>query len=300
MDSPDEFVVQLEGIYPVNKGTSAYTSFETGSSGVMMFLMEHEQFMDMKQGYIHSHNKMKVFFSGTDMQELEDNCGNHNYYLSVIVNNAGEICAKIAVHSKESYREVVTRNYFDGKGKEVEAKYSVDGTREVMEHYDCNVQIPEVAVPEWFSTKVAEIIEASLPKKDASQLSLFSNFGNKAITRPTPASFVPKFIALDLSYNQFTYDALLHLEAMIEAKDYRFTVSNYTDAFDTLFDEHFASSDISPLDVLLSIEKQVRVYETHLPEAYSFMMAVLDELTEGIDEDEYDLTNPNNNKFYGR
>ena len=38
-----------------------------------------------------------VFFSGTDTSELEDNSENHNFYLSVIVNNAGNITGKVGI-----------------------------------------------------------------------------------------------------------------------------------------------------------------------------------------------------------
>jgi hypothetical protein len=39
---------------------------------------------------------MAVFFSGTDNEELTDNAPNYNYYLSLIVNNKNEYCARIA------------------------------------------------------------------------------------------------------------------------------------------------------------------------------------------------------------
>ena len=43
-----------------------------------------------------SHNNMAVFFSGVDNSELTDNAPNYNYYLSLIVNNKNEYCARIA------------------------------------------------------------------------------------------------------------------------------------------------------------------------------------------------------------
>ena len=51
-------------------------------------------------GHIHSHNSMDVFFSATDMEELEDNSPNHAFYLSLIVNNAGDRMAKVSLFSK--------------------------------------------------------------------------------------------------------------------------------------------------------------------------------------------------------
>lgn len=43
-----------------------------------------------------------AFFSGTDQTELHDNVDNYPYYLSLIVNNDGEYCAKIAFVAQET------------------------------------------------------------------------------------------------------------------------------------------------------------------------------------------------------
>jgi hypothetical protein len=43
---------------------------------------------------------MNVFFSGTDMGELNDNSPKHNIYLSLIVNNYLDMTAKLAFIGK--------------------------------------------------------------------------------------------------------------------------------------------------------------------------------------------------------
>lgn len=91
----EDLEITLEHIYLMNKGTTTYTEFETDES-IVSFLMKNPQYLDCKKGLIHSHNSMNVFFSGTDLDELYSNAEFHNYYLSVIVNNKHEICAKIA------------------------------------------------------------------------------------------------------------------------------------------------------------------------------------------------------------
>jgi proteasome lid subunit RPN8/RPN11 len=91
----EDLEITLEHIYLMNKGTTTYTEFETDES-IVSFLMKNPQYFDCKKGLIHSHNSMNVFFSSTDLDELYSNAEFHNYYLSVIVNNKHEVCAKIA------------------------------------------------------------------------------------------------------------------------------------------------------------------------------------------------------------
>jgi hypothetical protein len=77
--------------------------------------MEFEEAMNWKTGHIHTHHDMKAYFSGTDMSELNDNVDKHNYYLSLIVNFAGQYDAKVAflsdVHSSAKM------NWIDDSGK---------------------------------------------------------------------------------------------------------------------------------------------------------------------------------------
>src|SRR5690606_27372025 len=92
---PENFVITLEDILPMDKGTSAYTEY-TFDERIVEYMMADDKRDDWKMGHIHSHNTMPVFFSGTDISELEDNCVNHNYYLSLIVNNFMDFTAKVA------------------------------------------------------------------------------------------------------------------------------------------------------------------------------------------------------------
>ena len=59
-----------------------------------------------KVGHIHSHNVMRVFFSGTDMDELHDNAPSHNFYVSLIVNNLLTLYINESV-LKESFSHVL-------------------------------------------------------------------------------------------------------------------------------------------------------------------------------------------------
>src|SRR5688572_22615843 len=107
---------------------------------------------------------MNVFFSGEDMREITGNAVNHNYYLSLIVNNRGEFCAKIA--SKGELKEQKIRNYTytseDGKAKA--GKSTTNSKRDVIFTYNCDVTVPEVAVVKPFQDLVAGIIKKAEEK----------------------------------------------------------------------------------------------------------------------------------------
>lgn len=80
--------------------TKVSTSFDWDED-IVDYQMNNMESIDWIKGHIHSHNDMDVFFSGTDISELNDNCRSFNFYLSVIVNNFGEILGKIAFAGKQ-------------------------------------------------------------------------------------------------------------------------------------------------------------------------------------------------------
>jgi hypothetical protein len=96
LQNPEQFTCKAEYILLLDKGTSGYTEYDFSSPSFTEALMEKPELMDWSMSHIHSHNNMAVFFSGTDNEELTDNAPNYNYYLSLIVNNKNEYCARIA------------------------------------------------------------------------------------------------------------------------------------------------------------------------------------------------------------
>lgn len=82
---------------------------------------------------IHSHNKMNVYFSSVDMEELNDNSEEHIYYLSLIVNNKNEMCAKVSrvIQMKSN---IQTRDEQDNP-------YEQEFTQEFLEVFDCDIAL---------------------------------------------------------------------------------------------------------------------------------------------------------------
>ena len=89
---------------------------------VVKFMAKHNApEKNWKVGHIHSHHSMSVFFSGTDEAELRENSANHNFYLSIIVNNKHEIIGKVGIKSSNNLPENIEEigyTALDEEGKE--------------------------------------------------------------------------------------------------------------------------------------------------------------------------------------
>ena len=159
IQNPETFKIILEDILPLHKGTSTYTEY-TFDERVVEYMMENEHLEECRIGHIHSHNTMGVFFSGTDWSELEDNASNHNYYLSLIVNNFMDFCAKVCFIA-EAKNEIFNFEAKDEQGK----RYTVSSGDYSVPHriivYDCDIDSPKknIEVNQTFTQKVKGIIE---------------------------------------------------------------------------------------------------------------------------------------------
>lgn len=95
--------VELLDIQLMDIGTAGHTTYNyDGSMGAksMKYIFSGQGGLI---GHIHSHNNMQVFFSGEDVSELKDNCKEHAFYLSVIVNNAGDVTARGVIKEEVEY-----------------------------------------------------------------------------------------------------------------------------------------------------------------------------------------------------
>ena len=159
---PVNMSVLVKDLFPMHKGVSAYTEY-----------MFNEEFIDyrmdnpltnyMKLGHMHSHNTMGTFFSGTDTSELNDNSEFHNYYLSVIVNNYFDVCARIA------FRGVLSSNAYSCKNEDGEPyNVTIPASEEVMFYYECEIvrDQPNFLIDDTFMERTKKIIAdaAARPK----------------------------------------------------------------------------------------------------------------------------------------
>ena len=115
-------------------GSGAYTEYEFGGEMVDLYT-ERPELMTMPMGHLHTHHKMGVFFSGTDMQCLHDNSTAHDMFLSVIVNTQGNVIAKLVFIAKVEQKVML---------KLVKKMLSIDvEDEEYLAIFDCKVELEE-------------------------------------------------------------------------------------------------------------------------------------------------------------
>lgn len=147
----------------MDKGTKSYTEYNWDEA-VVEYQMDNPEAIDWLKGHIHSHNDFNVFFSGTDWSELNDNCPQHNFYLSLIVNNYLEMTAKIAFTATPNRFSCLDEQ---GKPYNLSVKLSDDSELDpFMFVYECDIQYKkeEIIVPDIFK-KRHEQVEESIAEK---------------------------------------------------------------------------------------------------------------------------------------
>lgn len=147
----EDFKCIAEELYLMDIGTSGYTEYEYGPDFVK-HLMDNPRLRPMQKGHIHSHNRMSVFFSGTDTDELHSNSEHHNFYLSLIVNNDNDMVAKIAFRAVQTSLKLEFKN---AKG-ELVTETLKDKTEFIFVH-DCEIELPEMGKLEEMNGRIEEM-----------------------------------------------------------------------------------------------------------------------------------------------
>jgi len=163
IEKPETFKITLKTILPLDMGSSAYTEYNLDERFMDFIEEDFEERCTWKLGHIHSHNSMAVFFSGTDMAELNDNAPAHNFYLSLIVNNAMDFLAKVAFigEAKKDIKQVpYTAKNVQGHDYIIE-KQDFEVNTQKLFIYDCEMQTPiqTVLITDQFAAQVTKIME---------------------------------------------------------------------------------------------------------------------------------------------
>lgn len=148
LHKPETFSIQLKDFYLMDIGTKAYTEFEFQNKMFNLY-DEKPELLQYQYGMLHSHNSMKVFFSGTDTTNLLTEAVNFNQYLSVIINIEGDLCGKISSNGKivnQSNTTGITKEYHkDTHGKllltETPVSTTVDVEEDVVFVYNCKFEL---------------------------------------------------------------------------------------------------------------------------------------------------------------
>jgi hypothetical protein len=169
IEKPETFKITLKTILPLDMGSQAYTEYNLDERFMDFIEEDFEERCTWKLGHIHSHNSMAVFFSGTDMAELNDNAPAHNFYLSLIVNNAMDFLAKVAFigEAKRDIKQVpYTAKNVQGQDYIIE-KQDFEVNSQKLFIFDCDIysDLQELSTTEQFIAQVAKIMEPKPVKK---------------------------------------------------------------------------------------------------------------------------------------
>ena len=183
--NPKRLELYAEDIIPMHKGSSGYTEYyfnqqvEGGKNDdkhieyISKMCKTNPEVLEWKIGHIHSHHDMGVFFSSTDIDEIQGNSKNHNFYLSLVVNNRMETTAKVATYAKVEHTFDGQFKAKDENGDEyVIEKQPLKFSKDIVKTYDCEVIKPEncVTIDSLFIENVDAIIkeadEKITPKKN--------------------------------------------------------------------------------------------------------------------------------------
>ena len=152
----DDFKITAKGLFLLDIGSASYTEYDPADPELIKYLMANPEALGMKKGHIHSHNNMGVFFSTTDDDELKDNAGFHNFYVSLIVNNKNEMCAKVAFKAKSSSENHVTLSYLNQAGVEKKKTFLKKKEDECIYTYKCDIFKPE-GIEDSFKSRFQEL-----------------------------------------------------------------------------------------------------------------------------------------------
>lgn len=133
-------------MFPIAGGTETYTSGEP-SVDIANYAMEHG-LLRCHKGMIHSHNKIRAFFSGIDENTLEAEIKDTDYpfYLSLVVSSTSDYVAKLIWKWDEA--QVVTSEFtalLPFNKKVVVGKRQQTSNKRVLAKFDLNVIRPDEA-----------------------------------------------------------------------------------------------------------------------------------------------------------
>jgi hypothetical protein len=110
-----------------------------------------------KLALIHTHHNMNVYFSQTDLKELEENTDIHGFYVSLIVGTNKKYVAKGSIKSETEIIKNVKSSYLNTSFKTVEKEKCIIT-------FDFSVENPHRAVDLVLDARIAELEAANIKK----------------------------------------------------------------------------------------------------------------------------------------
>ena len=187
--------------FPMDIGTSSYTEFEQ-SPDVVGYMIDNPGLLGSNMGLIHSHNKMSAFFSGTDLNTLQEEGYHRNHFVSLIVNNEGEYTAAITRKLANTIIQKVITTYKTFGDEEIELVKTDNAMEEEILYNILEVTIEnnEICEKDPLFLRYKEIKEEKDRKQEAARIKALNN------TSRTWNPYNPNYNSPSVSYNN-TYNA---------------------------------------------------------------------------------------------
>jgi hypothetical protein len=169
IDKPNDMIIKVEDVLVLDIHSAIYTEYSiTEDDRFIDYVLDNPNLEKCLYAQIHSHNNMNTFFSSTDMDELISNADKYPFYVSLIVNNNGDVCAKVASYAEE-IKTTYTTTVLNKLGKPIKKSFSK--TEKAVFVYDCEIHLENDVV-------LTPQIDACL-KKNAEKNKLKTSFYNK-------------------------------------------------------------------------------------------------------------------------
>ena len=165
-EKDNKFIYHIKGLIVLDVGSQTTTEYDVTNPEITHYMVVNG-LVDCYMGNLHSHNKMDVFFSVTDSKAFEQS--NYPVFLSVIVNNAMDIIAKVGFKITTITKPV--NSYLHPVTKEKVYTKEEESISENYEIRDCIIEWNKESTNEYI-----EQIKEIKRKKEGAKKKLHNNY----------------------------------------------------------------------------------------------------------------------------
>lgn len=165
-EEDNKFIYHVKGLIPLDVGSQTTTEYDVTDPEITHYMVVND-LIDCYMGNMHSHNKMDVFFSATDSKAFEQS--NYPIFLSIIVNNAMDIIAKVGFKITTTVKPI--NSHLHPVTKERVYTEEEETISENYEIRDCILEWNKESTNEYF-----EQIKEIKRKKEEAKKKLHNNY----------------------------------------------------------------------------------------------------------------------------
>lgn len=164
-----DWTIVADEIFLADVGSGAYTGYQVDRGGfkavdIIQMYDKYPGLLDgsLKNHHIHTHHDMGAFFSGTDMENLEDRGVDSNYFLMLIVDFAGKYKAKVAFKARKKDSGSPILEFVNNEDGFTPIQLRGSDDKEILVIMDCRIEydMPPVVIDQDFEERYAAVVKA--------------------------------------------------------------------------------------------------------------------------------------------